>query len=96
MKTHTKQEGIEAMEMLISITGLKPNDFYFLEEWEANEFDLETGTPCIVCYDDDFITAYDHWLNYQWETDQEQQDAWCDFMMETLDTYQSKEEDASS
>ena len=80
MKPHTKEQGIEAMNNLISQTGLTASNFYFLEDWEAREYELEEGTHCIVT-NDDFITAFDHWENYLWAHDEKEQDAYIDFML---------------
>ncbi|MEE1897096.1 DUF3850 domain-containing protein [Flavobacterium rakeshii] len=82
MKTHTKAEGIAAMNNLIEKTGLQKSDFYMLEEWEAREFGLEPNTPCVVTNDDQFITAFDHWQNYLCSIDEEEQDKYIEYCMD--------------
>lgn len=63
--THTKEQGIEAMNNLIANTTYTEADFVYSDDVDT-ELGLEIGTPLMKTYDDDdFITtAYDHWEDW--------------------------------
>lgn len=92
MKTHTKEQGIEAMEFLIKETGLPRDHFHFSDELDI-ELGYEIGTPMVCDSDGGSISAYQLKLDWEYANDPVAQAAEEEYWLECLHNNLTSEED---